>query len=266
MSKKNFKVETAENGQTPKQDTKHAFSTSNIKKDKTPTGKVKTLKDKEKIQEERKEQYKNFRVSALKRRCERYGLTEEQTDVKVTELLKQLDTPNQYDVLICFNPNDVNLVKQALLKEDLVYKIMTSTYVFMIADSETLATIREIMPPDAKIWPYVKRKPSVLEGLKPEKSGRGKKTKTKAQKKDAAAEAKKNRKKAKLAAHTNHKEAAKQQKKSHNKKMRTIAKHKKIFDKRCLKASNKKSGTIVQLKAKKGSKSSKKASTLKKAA
>ena len=52
MSKKNFKVAT-DKGQTPKQDTKHIFATVNVKKDSTPTGKVKTLKDKEALKKER---------------------------------------------------------------------------------------------------------------------------------------------------------------------------------------------------------------------
>ena len=91
MSKKNFKVATTENGKTPKQDTKHVFATANVKKDKTPTGKVKTMKDKEELRKAREEQYKNFRVNALKRRAKRMGLSDEQTEVKIKELISQIN-------------------------------------------------------------------------------------------------------------------------------------------------------------------------------
>ena len=67
MSKKNFKVATTENGKTPKQNTSktdHIFATTKITKDKTPMGKVKTMKDKEALRKEREEQYKNFRINA----------------------------------------------------------------------------------------------------------------------------------------------------------------------------------------------------------
>ena len=51
MSRKNFKVATAENGKTPKQEIKHIFK----KKDKTPVGKVKTLKEAEARRKEREQ-------------------------------------------------------------------------------------------------------------------------------------------------------------------------------------------------------------------
>jgi len=151
MSRKNFKVATAEDGKT-----------TLAKIDKTPTGKVKTLKDKEQIRKEREEQYKNFRINALKRRAKRMGLTEEQTEVKVKELLTQMDTPNSYLVLVLFNPNDQNLVKEALKNEGLVWKMMSNSHFFIDADQETLGTLRGIMPPSAKIYPYVKKKPALL--------------------------------------------------------------------------------------------------------
>ena len=265
MSKKNFKVETANNGQTPKQDTKHKFATSNIVKDKTPTGKVKTLKDKEALKKEREEQYKNFRINALKRRAKRMGLNEEQTKVKVEELVKQLNSSNDYDILIMFNPNDFNMVKQALMNEDIAWKLLVSSYSFLIGDDELLADLRKILPPSAKIYPHVKRKPPILPVEKPRV--RGAKKRTKAEKKAVAAAAKKARKAAK---NLKTKEARRQQavmkhKEESNKASRKAKKAKMLFDKRCKKVTQKAQkadgGTTVHLKSKKGSTASKKAST-----
>lgn len=260
MSRKNFKVATAENGKTPTQDTKHKFS--NVTK--TPTGKVKTIKDREAIKKAREEEYKNRRVNSLKRRAKRMGLTEEQINVKVKELLTQIDTPNSYDVLIFYNPKNRKMIEQALKNEGLTCKIIADTYLFIEADQETLGTLREIIPPGSKIHPYVKRKPPILPVEQPK--SRGKKTKTKAQKKADATAAKNARKKATLEAHFNHKKHSELRKAEHCKKMRAINKAKKLFDKRCKKASKKKSGTVVLLANKKPSESSKKVSTMKKAA
>lgn len=182
MSRKNFKVATDANGQT-----------TLTKIDKTPTGKVKTIKDKEVIRKEREEQYKNFRIGALKRRAKRMGLTEEQVKEKIEELIKQIDTPNSYFVLIMFNPKDADLLKQALMNEGLTWKIMGANYAYIEADQETLATIRKITPPDAKIHPYVKKKPPVLPVQEPIVSGK-KKPLTKAEKKAMAKKAKMTRK------------------------------------------------------------------------
>lgn len=181
MSRKNFKVATGENGQT-----------TLTKIDKTSTGKVKTIKDKEVIRKEREEQYKNFRIGALKRRAKRMGLTDEQIKVKVEELIKQIETPNSYFVLIMFNPKDADLLKQAFMNEGLTWKIMGANYTYVEADQETLATIREIAPPGAKIHPYVKKKPPILPVQEPVVSG--KKPLTKAEKKAMAKKAKMARK------------------------------------------------------------------------
>ena len=151
MSRKNYKVATASDGKT-----------TLTKIDKTPTGKVKTIKDRDKIRKEREEQYKNFRLGALERRAKRMGLSEQEIKKKKEELLSQLDTPNSYDVLVLFSAKDYNLVKEALKNEGLVYKMMSNSHVWMVADQETLKTIREIMPPSAKIHPYVKKKPAIL--------------------------------------------------------------------------------------------------------
>lgn len=267
MSKKNFKVATTENGKTPKQNTSktdHIFATTKITKDKTPTGKVKTMKDKEALRKEHEEQYKNFRINALKRRAKRMGLSDEQTEVKIKELISQIESPNQYHVLIWYNPADFDMMKQALKNEDLVVDMMTTTYLFITADTDTLATIRSIAPPSAKIYPYVKRKPPILPSSEP--SGRGKKTRTKAEKKNLAAAAKKARKAAK---NLKSKDARRQQaimkhKEESNKAARKAKKAKMLFDKRCKKSSKKaykkQSGTTVSLVNKKPSESFKKAS------
>ena len=263
MSRKNFKVATAEDGKT-----------TLVKIDKTPTGKVKTIKDKETIRKEREEQYKNFRVNALKRRAARMQMPQEQIDEAVKALLEQLDTPNSYTVLILFNPNDLGLIKEAMKNEGLVWKMISNSYLFMEADQETLKTIREIMPPSAKIHPYVKKKPSVLPDNK-EKSGYiAKKTD-----KSTTAKARRNAKKAERylkkikdgMAHNDHKLHAELQKQKRLASRRKIAKRLKMmhkrFEKAALKASTAKAGTTVQLNPKKGSNARKKASTnLKKAA
>ena len=275
MSRKNFKVATAENGKTTKQDIKHSFNSAKI--DKTPTGKVKIFKDKKKIQKAREEEFINRRVNALKRRAKRMGLSDEQIEEKVKELLNQLDTPNSYTVIVFFSAKDIDLVKQALLKEDLVWKVMSNSHLIMDADQETLATIRKIMPPSAKIHPYVKKKPSVLPIAKSKAKAKrpGPKTTKKLRSlakngvyiaknndKSNTPKAIRNAKKAeKYRMHNDHKFAAEVQKKERNKKQRKIEKAYKLFQKRALKASKAKKATTVQLKSKKGSKSPKKAST-----
>ena len=256
MSRKNFTVATTEDGKT-----------TLTKIDKTPTGKVKTMKNKEELQKAREEQYKNFRINALKRRAKRMGLTDEQTAVKIKELEKQMASTNDYDILIMYNPNDFNLVKQALLNDNIAWKMLVSSYGFIEGDDELLADLRKLLPPSAKIYPHVKRKPPILPSQQP--SGRGKKTRTKAEKKNLAAAAKKARKAAKS---LKTKEARRQQaiakhKEEKNKASRKAAKAKMLFDKRCQKAQKAKSGTTIQMKAKKPSVSPKKTSmSLKQAA
>lgn len=264
MSKKNFKVAT-DNGQTPTQDTKHAFATTNIKKDKTPTSKVKTLKDKEETKKAREEQYKNFRVKALTRRAKRMGLTEEQIKVKIEQLLKQLSESNDYNILIMFNPEDKDMLKQGLANEDLAYKIMGENYAYVVGDQEVLDIIRGFKIPSAKIFPYVKRKPPILPVQQP--SGRGAKKRTKAEKKALAKAAKASRKKAIVEAFLNRKKHSEMRKAENNKKKRALKKAQMLFKKRTQKAEKAKGGTTVQLKPKKASESPKTASTnVKKAA
>lgn len=250
MSRKNFTVATTEDGKT-----------TLTKIDKTPTGKVKTIKDKETIKAAREEQYESFRTKALIRRCKRYGLSEEQIKVKVEELKKQMASANDYNILIMFNPNDFNLVKQALLNDNIAWKMLVSTYGFIEGDDELLADLRKLLPPSAKIYPYVKRKPPILPSQQP--SGCGKKTRTKAEKKSLAAAAKKARKAAKnlKSKAARRQQAVAKHKEEKNKASRKAIKAKMLFDKRCQKAQKAKNGTVVQMKAKKPSASPKKAST-----
>lgn len=267
-----MKVATASDGKT-----------TLVKIDKTPTGKVKTIKDRDKIRKEREEQYKNFRLGALERRAKRMGLSEEEIKKKKEELLNQLDTPNSYDVLVLFSAKDYNLVKEAMNNEDLVYKILGNSYVWMVADQEALKTIREIMPPGSKIHPYVKKKPSVLPIAKSKAKAKrpGPKTTKKLRNliKNGVYIAKNNdksntpkairnaRKAEKYRMHHDHAFAAEVQKRERSKKQRKIEKAHKLFQKRAKKAAKLKKATTVQLNSKKSSTASKKASTdLKKAA
>ena len=182
MSRKNFKVATTQEGKT-----------TLTKIDKTPTGKVKTLKDKEAVKKAREEQYENFRTNALIRRAKRMGLSEEQIKVKIEELKKQLAAPTNYSVLIWYNPEDFDMMKEALKNEDMTVDILTTTYLFITVDSEGLATLRSIAPSSAKIYPYVKRKPPILPTQQPSVAAK-KGYRTKAEKKALAKAAKKARK------------------------------------------------------------------------
>lgn len=228
---KNNKVETALEGQT-------------IKKDKTPTGKVKTLAIREQRRKEHEEQYKNFRINSLRRRAKRMGLTEEQTNQKVEELIKQINSPNQYRVLIMFNPTNIDMVKQALKKEDLACDIIGKNYAYIPADDDTLKTIREILPGIAKIYPYVKKKPSILADVKPASVKKPSNNKN-------AVKAKKERKEKKLAYFNN-----RHNHKRPGKSTRKVTKRISLQDRRKAKKVK-----IVQLAEKKTSKGSKKAST-----
>lgn len=259
MSKNNFKVETAANGQTPKQDTKHKFATANIAKDKTPTGKVKTIKDKEALKKEREEQYKNFRVAALKRRAKRMGLSEEQTKVKVEELLKQIAAPTNYDIMIMFDPEDFDMVKQALMNDDITWKLLVTTYGFLEGDAEVLASLRKILPPKSKIYPHVKRKPNVLPTQPPR--ARGAKKRTKAEKKALAKAAKTARKALNRNKGHNVKSEAKIRLEQFMRDRKAANIARKAANKASHKAVNATSGTTVQKKSMKRSKSVKMAST-----
>lgn len=183
--KKNKTVDTAKNGQTTKK-----IQPENVQKDlakiaeikaakasKVPTGKITLIKETEARKKAREEQYKNFRVNALRRRCKRMKISDEDTEKYVKKLIEQINSPNTYHITISFNPNDIDLVKQALKNEDLVYSMIASSHLFMDGDGEVLATVRKIMPPSARIYPYAKKKESVVQkGKKPTNNTKEKKS------------------------------------------------------------------------------------------
>ena len=77
--KKNTIVDTANNGQTTTENT--VDNTSKLTK-----------------AERREQNYVAFRVNALKRRCKRYGLSEEKTNAYVEKLKELLASPNTYEI------------------------------------------------------------------------------------------------------------------------------------------------------------------------
>lgn len=145
---KNNTVDTAQKGQTTI--------------DKTPTGKVKTLKTAEERRKTREEQFRNFRINALKRRCKRMKYTEEQTEEFVKKLIEQMDAPKEYSILIMLSVKDGPMMKEALAKANITYKYHGDTYFSIDGNQDVLAKIREIAPPSAKIHPYAKKMESVL--------------------------------------------------------------------------------------------------------
>lgn len=157
MSRKNFKVETAENGQTT------------IKKiDKTPTGKVKTLKNAEERRKEREEQYRTFRINALKRRAKRMNVPDEEVPKLVEKLIAQLDAPKQYTILTMGNAASINLLKQAIANAELKYLFCGDTFLYIEGDQNVLAKIREIAPPKVTVHPYAKKMEPILKASKAE--------------------------------------------------------------------------------------------------
>lgn len=233
---KNTQVETAQKSQ--------ATNKNNI-----PTGKVKTLKSAEERRKAREEQFRNFRINALKRRCARMKYTEEQTEEFVKKLIEQMDAPKEYSILIMLSVKDNPMMKEALTKANITYKYHGDTYFSIDGNQEVLAKIREIAPPSAKIYPYAKKMESVLP--KQEKEVIKKPT-------NNTAEAKKNAKAARKALNIRRG----QHNKGHSKFYAKQQRRKTLSE---LKKGRK--ATTVQLKAKKSSTGSKKASTnLKKAA
>jgi hypothetical protein len=163
---KNNKVETAKNSQTTDKNIQTENTTA--KASKVPTGKVITIKESDARKKAREEQYKNFRVAALKRRCKRMKISDEDTKKYVEELIKQINAPNTYRILIFFNKEDINMVKEAIKNANLTTDVMSDSHIMMTGDQNTLGILRSIMPPKAKIHQYVIKKPSVLPEQKKE--------------------------------------------------------------------------------------------------
>lgn len=258
MSRKNFKVATAENGKT---------TIIDMREDKTPTGKVTTMADKEARRKAREEQYVNFRIGALKRRAKRMGLTEEQTNVKIEELKKQIASTKNYHILILFNKKNAAMIKEMLLNDNIKLDIFTDSHCYITGDADLLKDLREMLPQGTKIHPYAIKKPPILPNTGHVGSGYVAKNTDKSTTAKARRNAKKVEKlaikKMSIRAHKckDFKFIAKADKEKRTKKQRKLDKAFRLFQKRALKASKKLSSTITQLKAKKASNRTKSAST-----
>lgn len=221
MSRKKFEVETANNGQTPTQDKKHAFvyKTLNVvEKTNVPTGKVVTLEDKKKRKEAREKQYRDFRIAALKRRAKRMHIPEENIQELVEKLCEQLEAPTNYLILLMYNKNNAKIVEETMLNNKIEWKMKSDSHMYIEGDSELLGKIRELAPDGTKIHPHVKKHPPILKSKEPPKDRA--KTLTKAVKKKAASEAKNARKQANIV-----RMKARPSKKRPGKLQRKVAKH-----------------------------------------
>lgn len=256
----NTKVETAQKSQA-----------TNEKTSKVPTGKVTLMKETEARKKAREEQYRSFRINALRRRCKRMKLDDEKTEEFVKKLIEQLDAPKEYNILILLNPNDGLMMKEALAKANISYKYCGDTFFSIDGNQDVLAKIREIAPPKAKIYPYAKKMESVLSKGKECKSEYVAKNTDKsstAKYRRLARKADKLRKKQLDGMAQNdrklHAELQKQRRMSSRRKVKTALKKLHIKLSGCKK---KRSGIVVKLPAKNTSTGSKKASTnVKKAA
>lgn len=252
---KNNKVDTAQKGQTANKiqpekvqnNLKKIQEIKNAKKDKTPTGKVILISEKESKRKAREEQYRNFRINALKRRADRMGLSKEEVEEAVKKLIEQMDAPKEYNILIMVAKPDIAMLKEALAKEDIKYAFCGDEFVSVNGNQDTLAKIREIAPTSAKIHPHAKKMEPVLpkkEYVKAKKPSNNSKEK--------ALAAKVARKGKSVLVHR-------------NKKTGKVTKR--IVLKTLSKARKRKPGTIVHMNVKKSSTATQKASmNLKKAA
>ena len=280
---KNTHVETAQKGQATNKNTQPEKVVTALKniddirknKSKVPTGKVTLLKESETRKKTRKEQYRNFRINALKRRCKRMGFDDEKTAQYVEALKKQLDAPKEYSILVMFSSKDGAMMKEALTNAGINYKYHGDTYYSIDGDQNVLAKIREIAPPSAKIHPYAKKMEPVLSQMKEKKSdyvakNTDKSTTAKSRRLQKKADKLRKKQLDGMAANDQklHAELQKEKRMTNRRKVaKKIKMLHKRFQKAALKANKKKTSTVVQLNAKKSSTSSKKASTnVKKAA
>lgn len=148
---KNTQTETTQKSQAVKKE----------KKSKVPTGKITLIKDTEARKKAREEQYQNFRIAALRRRCKRMGIEDKKTEELVEKLKEQLKAPKEYSILvICYK--DGKMMLEALKNAKINYKFHGDTFVWIDGNQEVLAKIREIAPVGAKIHPYAKKMESVI--------------------------------------------------------------------------------------------------------
>lgn len=172
MSRKNFKVDTAQKGQTAKSENKHPFvykTLNTVEKTNVPTGKVTILEMKKKRREEREKQYRTFRINALKRRAARMGIPNEKVQELVEKLCEQLDAPKQYMILMLFNANNKALIMQILKNANISPLMSSDSHMYVRGDQDVLAKLRETMPKGTKIHPYAIKNPPLLPKEKPPK-------------------------------------------------------------------------------------------------
>lgn len=140
--KKNTIVDTANNGQTTTENT--VDNTSKLTK-----------------AERREQNYVAFRVNALKRRCKRYGLSEEKTNAYVEKLKELLASPNTYDIYVFFPQKDYKTIS-AIVNKHIDTKandnIIMEYWMKFVGDNELLNKLREVLPDSAKIQPLVHKK------------------------------------------------------------------------------------------------------------
>lgn len=206
MSRKNFKVETTENGQT---------TTVKIEKTNVPTGKVITLEDKKKRREAREKQYLDFRMKALERRAKRKKLDDEAIKKAKETLIAQINEPNAYTILLMYigtvrdnegKMNPINkMVEEIIINNNIKWLMKSDYYMYLEGDQEMLKKLREILPEGVKIHPYVKKKPAILPIEEPPKH---KKPKNKVAKKEALKKKKLDKRKQSIEDNKNRKKRA----------------------------------------------------------
>lgn len=140
--KKNTIVDTANNGQTTTENT--VDNTSKLTK-----------------AERREQNYVAFRVNALKRRCKRYGLSEEKTNAYIEKLKELLASPNIYDIYVFFPQKDYKMIS-AIVNKHIDTKandnIIMEYWMKFVGDNELLNKLREVLPDSAKIQPLARKK------------------------------------------------------------------------------------------------------------
>lgn len=198
MARKNFKVATTEEGKT---------TLVQIEKTNVPTGKVKTIKDKQILKEEREKQYKEFRIAALKRRAKRMKLSEEETKTAIEKLTEQLNSQNNYYILLMYPKTNAKMVEESILNAEMKWLFKSDEHMYLEGDANVLKKIREIVPEKTQIHPYVKKHPPILK-KEEEVPKEKKKPRTKAEKKELAKKAKIARKKSNIEATKNRKKRA----------------------------------------------------------
>lgn len=140
--KKNTIVDTANNGQTTTENT--VDNTSKLTK-----------------AERREQNYVAFRVNALKRRCKRYGLSEEKTNAYIEKLKELLASPNTYDIYVFFPQKDYKMISSIVNKHidtKADGNIIMEYWMKFVGDNELLNKLREVLPDSAKIQPLVHKK------------------------------------------------------------------------------------------------------------